>query len=192
MSLSRCSNYKLDEYKYTSDYRFKYFYYSNDKRVIRFEKTEGNDYIPQTCINGIWYNVKEDNWPPYIPFTSFTNGYCLVVEGENCVDSLVSRNYSALTFKTYSDWALEASISHIKDLYEGFIILPDNDVVGANKAQLVQKKLWQANQKSHIIDIQDLWICNSPIQESSDIKNLLDEIGKVNLEKLINLVAYDK
>ena len=111
-----------------------------------------------------------------------------MVEGENCVDSLVSRNWSAITFKTYSDLALEEAISSIRDLYDGFIILPDNDAVGANKAQLVQKKLWQTQTFANIIDINDLWICRTPIKVGSDIKNLLDEIGDINLEKLINLV----
>lgn len=127
-----------------------------------------------------------------MPFKSYTKGYCLVVEGENCVDSLVGRNWSAITFKTYSELALESAINSINELYDGFIILPDNDVVGANKAQLVQKKFWQTQTSAHIIDIKDLWICTTPIKESSDIKNLLDDtngVSNIDLEKLINLVG---
>jgi hypothetical protein len=146
------------------------YHYSESQGVDRIEtpnpeKPKGYDKtFRQWHLNetGSKIHKKGDKpWPLYREREiTVDNAWPVLVEGEECVESLREMGIQATTFQG-SNWGVEVVEDKLRQLKEanvpGLIFIPDPDEAGLKKAKAVLTASAMANFPVIIIDIASLW-----------------------------------
>ncbi|MDB9518239.1 hypothetical protein PN466_14920 [Roseofilum reptotaenium CS-1145] len=134
-----------------------------DKKDLRPNGKPEKFCFPQFCEQ----KGKGDiDWGPYnfesvlFPTPEDKGKLLLMVEGEQCTDTAAKLGIKALTVQA-SEWRVETVSPWLKELadlgYAGFVLIPDNDVAGGKKMDIIQQACQIVGLHSVRLGMKTLW-----------------------------------
>jgi hypothetical protein len=136
-----------------------WWHYSGTQRVSRQGAGAGKRFTPEHLAGSRWIGrAGPDPWPFYGKLPA-TPGAVIELEGEKCVDILLSIGYAAITHPghNHTPEANQVRYGAIKDRVTHVIYIADNDEPGKRKAAVCQKAAAAAGVPFTILYAEQLW-----------------------------------
>lgn len=157
------------------------YHYSATQGVDRVEKPDPNrpkgyskDFYQWHIKNGDRTNGKGDQpWPLYRESEAISaDGWLLLVEGEECVETLRGNGIAAMTFQgsSWSKPTIETAFNRLKPQCPGLIFIPDQDQPGQKKAKAIESASADTGLPVIIVPINSIWTKAPDYGDVADIQ----------------------
>jgi len=133
--------------------------YSGTQRVRRIEQDGSKRFLPQHMAGSRWITGGGPSPWPFYGRLAATPGAVIEVEGEKCVDILLSMGYAAITQPGHNHTAEANQVRYgaIKGRVTNVIYIADNDEPGKRKAKLCAEAAKAAGVPFTTLYAEELW-----------------------------------